>query len=222
MKTLTFVLLIFAISSISFAQLKQYSLLLGGDFTISTSSEKVSGDFFMNEPETDMFTFVFYPQIGYFLFNNFAVGLRGRIGYSKITFDTTTDEYPETNTWTTNYSAGPFIRYYYPFSSFAIFLELNYVYGEMLQTYEQVNYLDPFNYELIEREINSTQSIFAPSIGLVFFANEFIGIEGAVSYETGNSKTENEGYENEADYDYEQDFNGFAFTVGLQIYLSSN
>jgi hypothetical protein len=180
MKTLFLVLVISFYSISSFAQLKQHSLLIGGGFSASSGSNKISGESINLEIE------------------------------------------PERNSSSTTYEIGPFIRYYITVSSFAIFGEINYLYGKTLGTYEQVEYSDPLQYELVEREDNSTNSIFAPALGIVFFVNEAIGIEGALRYETGSSKTIFEGIRNETDYEFEQDFNGFSFIIGLQIHLILN
>ena len=222
MKTLFLVLVIYFYSISSFAQLKQHSLLIGGGFSASSESNKISGESISNEPETDQFSISFYPQIGYFVINNFAAGLRGKIGYHHITFDNNLEGNPETNSSLTDYEIGPFIRYYIPVSSFAIFGEINYRYGKTLTTYEQVDYSDPLQLKLVERETDFTNSIFAPALGIVFFVNEVIGIEGAVIYETGSSKTIYEGIENEIDFELEQDFNEFSFIIGLQIHLFLN
>jgi hypothetical protein len=215
-------LVIVIYSFTAYAQLKQNSLLIGGGFSASSGTDKLSGESFINEPETDQFSISFYPQIGYFVINNFAAGLRGRIGYYHSTFNNNLEGEPETNSSSTNYEIGPFVRYYFPFSAFAVFGELNYLFGKTLGTYEQVDYSDPLQYELVERETNSTNSLFAPILGIVFFVNEAIGIEGALRYETGSRKSIYEGFENETDYEYEQDFNGFSFIIGLQIHLVLN
>ncbi len=222
MKTLFLVVFVSFYSISSFAQLKQNSLLIGGGFSASSGSNKISGESISNEPETDQFSISFYPQIGYFVINNFVAGLRGKIGYNHITFDNNLEIEPERNSSSTTYEIGPFIRYYITVSSFAIFGEINYRYGKTLTTYEQVDYSDPLQYKLVERETDFTNSIFAPALGIVFFVNEVIGIEGALRYETGSSKTIFEGIRNETDYEFEQDFNGFSFIIGLQIHLILN
>ena len=71
------------------------------------------------------------PRLGYFILNNFAVGLDFTLAYSHS--DTRSGDYIVNQTRS---GIGPFLRYYIPMKSILLFTEANYAYGSWLYRWE--------------------------------------------------------------------------------------
>lgn len=85
-------------------------VFVGGDFGINSSKLKAeSGSLSFDDSKT--FAVYINPKVGFFLSDNFAVGLGFGIGSNKYTeFDTNDDE---TVTKNTSWDIDPFARYYF-------------------------------------------------------------------------------------------------------------
>lgn len=63
------------------------------------------------------------PKFGFFLADNFALGLDVNLGYGS-------DKYGDNKSTTTVFAAGPFARYYFPTPKVSPFIELNSSFGQ--------------------------------------------------------------------------------------------
>jgi hypothetical protein len=112
MKTFLPLLIIIISNSIN-AQIEQSTLLLGGGISASTqnynftqliSFENSNYSFKM---ERDALIFSFTPQVGYFVMERFAAGIRGGISIGSFTY--TQEDTPDLSSSIFSYEAGPFI-----------------------------------------------------------------------------------------------------------------
>jgi len=115
MKTIILLIVFCICPSHLFAQLESGTFLLGGGLSANSSNYKYSGDL---SSDSDELGLSFYPEVGYFIIDNFTVGLNAKIGINMLSYD-----WPpingniEANTF--EYSLGPCIRYYTPIEPFA-------------------------------------------------------------------------------------------------------
>ncbi|WP_028980511.1 outer membrane beta-barrel protein [Sporocytophaga myxococcoides] len=165
----------------SFAQLEQGKLLLGGRIGISsTSPNTVNGGTTVDGVKTT--SYFVTPAIGYFIAENFALGLNiGFGGYTEKTpANAGTPELKDKNPY---FLIGPFGRYYKKFGdNFAVFGQaaIDFRFGK--------NKNETYNafFNRIETTENKT-SYFSPNIrpGIVFFPYSKVGIEllvGRIGY----------------------------------------
>jgi len=113
------------------------------------------------------------PSIGYFLFNNFTLG----IGLDYTT--STESREGEAKTKDSDLLFGPFARYYFPFGDKAVFLQGNFGFGNSSE-----------NSNLGGTDQNITTNILAIGAGpgFTFFSNDAIGLEALVKYNYARSK----------------------------------
>ena len=106
------------------------------------------------------------PNIGYFFANKFAAGLGVRIEYNKNTLG------PNTSS-ATDYSLGPFVRYYF------------------LPTENKLNLFATGSYGYtITNPGNQNANTFSFFAGPVYYLNNSVGLEFSVGYSTtSNSET---------------------------------
>lgn len=177
--------LLFATNSL-FAQTQKGSWMAGG-----------SGSFFgsMNSGNLDNAGLSLSPKLGYFLANNFVMGLDLRYGYigSKTSYSTSNNYL---------FSISPFIRYYVGKSKFKGFIE-----GEM-------------GYGISETKISNTTPVVSNykykddklllgiSLGASYFFSERVSIEGSFrfSHPSGGTFLEN-------------NYRNLQFNVGFQIFF---
>ncbi|MCZ8355743.1 MAG: outer membrane beta-barrel protein [Cyclobacteriaceae bacterium] len=107
MKKLIFTIVILITSIFAKAQVSQGSILLGGSFQISTSSDG-NGPNAEKDKTTEL---RISPSAGYFLADNIAVGLNA--GFFSQNIEAGQNDNEST---TTSFNFGPFARYYMPTS----------------------------------------------------------------------------------------------------------
>ena len=116
------------------AQTNQGNLLIGVSSTLSLNGTSIGTDlmnigFSSIKRKSDAVDFIetdpmkvmsinLLPKIGYFIVDNFAIGLDLNVSYSK-------NAMIKNELTHTVYSAGPFVRYYIPTSKVLPFIELN-------------------------------------------------------------------------------------------------
>ena len=99
------------------------------------------------------------PIIGYFLKDNFAIGIKPSVTYGSNGF----------NNSSTIIAVGPFVRYYFlkPENIFNLFMEGNYAYG---------------NIKAKNQGPGQKLSTFSFAAGPVFYFNSTVGLEFIISY----------------------------------------
>jgi len=222
MKSILLLIIIVIIPFQTFGQLEQGTFLLGGGLSASSTHDEYSGDFYGDKYEIDKLSFSFYPEIGYFVIDNLALGLIAKIETVGFTYQNNSSFDPETNSDSFEYLLGPYIRYYYPIKPFAIFAELNYQFGNKRQTIERYLPDNSGQYNLFEIDSEQNVSLFSSAIGVEYFINKSIGLSAAVRYENGKREYSSEDAAFQEEYYYEQKNYGFVFLVGLQIHLNFN
>ena len=113
------------------------------------------------------------PSIGYFLFNNFTLG----IGLD-YTISTESRE-GEAKTKDSDLLFGPFARYYFPFGDKAVFLQGNFGFG---------NSSENSNLGGTDQNINTNILAIGAGPGFTIFSNDAIGLEALVKYNYARSK----------------------------------
>jgi opacity protein-like surface antigen len=93
----------FFMSTISYGQFTKGRVLMGGSFSASANSNKYSG-----LATTKSWNVSLYPQVGYFVANNFAAGLGLQLGHSSFKSTSTFGK----STFNSIYFE-PFARYYF-------------------------------------------------------------------------------------------------------------
>ncbi len=113
------------------------------------------------------------PSIGYFLFNNFTLG----IGLDYTT--STESREGEAKTKDSDLLFGPFARYYFPFGDKAVFLQGNFGFG---------NSSENSNLGGTDQNINTNILAIGAGPGFTIFSNDAIGLEALVKYNYARSK----------------------------------
>lgn len=113
------------------------------------------------------------PSIGYFLFNNFTLGIG--LDYTS----STETRAGEGKTKDSDLLFGPFARYYFPFGDKAIFLQGNFGFG---------NSADNLTIGTEKQNINTNILAVGAGPGFTIFSNDAIGLEALVKYNYARSK----------------------------------
>lgn len=135
------------------------------------------------------------PNVGYFLFDKFAVGLRSTLKWTKYKTSSPTN----VNTNTTQFTAGPFLRYY------------------LLPVENKVNILaegniqfGSYNDKLVKGSIKNYSFMAGP----VFFFNRNIAVELLFKYKKNNQEF--------SDLLQSEETNSFQINAGFQIHLKNS
>jgi hypothetical protein len=141
-------------------------------------------------------TFSLSPNIGYFISDKFAVGLKTLFSWSKGEFFPDDPAWSGGKTNSTKFSIGPFVRYYFldMTKQYNILSEVSYQQG----TWNSVG-------------ANGTLHSFNASAGPVIFFNSSVGLEMLLGY-SANSENFKGSYKNSP--------KGFAINIGFQIHLA--
>jgi hypothetical protein len=106
-------LLFLFVSALASAQTEKGSFMIGGNASVEFNKNDQNGD----TGETKTFSISINPQAGYFVANNFSLGLslpvsisRGKSTYPGIN--------GEAESKTNGFGVAPFVRYYIPVKSF--------------------------------------------------------------------------------------------------------
>ncbi len=217
---LVIILLALCIFSIkSFAQLESNTFLFGGGLSAYTNHEEIPEDFIGSNYETELIGMSIFPEIGYFVIDNFVLGVNSKISIEGQTTDYIIPDFPNTNSTTFEYLFGPYVRYYIPIKPFALFAELNYQFGKINETYEFYEFEENKN---VERKNIYDSWLLAPKIGAEYFINSSIGIVAAIRYETREEKINHKNQDGQSDYQIDKKNNGFLLVVALQVHLNFN
>jgi hypothetical protein len=179
------------------------TVLLGGvggfNFSTAKAYTNLSAGTTISGPRTTTFAANFSPNVGIFLFRNFAMGLKLRADYfnTKVQGNDTTVN--------TIFNVGPFLRYYYPLSPKAlVFGEIQYGMGRTVTNAGTDE----------ASKVRGNVLSFGP--GFTYLINPNVGIEALLTYENFSSKTDiNTG--NVLSSVYRGNY--IRFNVGVQMYL---
>jgi len=155
MKLLTLLFLFVSIATSGIAQINKGQFLIGG--SVSFESIKNEGSNVVNYKTTDVFI---SPNIGYFIINNLAAGLR---------FDFRSYKEKVPNDFTQTYtSISPFLRYYFlqPTKKLNVFIDVSYInYTSKFKSSSGASYTEKTNGYII----SAGPSIFlTPQVAIEF------------------------------------------------------
>ncbi|TGE14933.1 autotransporter outer membrane beta-barrel domain-containing protein [Hymenobacter elongatus] len=171
------------------AQTTAGTVLLGGSFGFASGTTKNTSSFSTSAQETKSSSYSLAPRVGYFLADNLAVGLQLDFSRSKSKY--TSAAVPNqsaynTESTSTGYQIGPFVRYYKMLGDKAGF------YGQLMAGYSrsegESTTETPFALHS-EQKSKGYYASFTP--GFVFFPTDKLGLEvsvGNLGY--GSSTTE--------------------------------
>jgi len=204
-KRLVWLPLLLALSASLSAQVEQGAFLLGGQINFSTE-EKDNGIVFpglgtsLSGEELSSFSFGISPRLGYFLSDQFVVGLSGNFQYGRAEGESSDVFSPAifpTELISRIYGGGLFARYYQNFGEmkrFGYWLELQ---GSYLRTRSERT-TDQVTFEVVT-VTETDQLSFGITPGLYFFPCPALALEasvGGISYTTlereGSGGTVNE------------------------------
>jgi len=193
------------------AQTTKGSFLLGGSLGFSSSKDKYIYSSSSLNAESKSTSFSIRPSISYFVIDQLAVGVITPYSYTKIKAD-------ELQSTTTTYSIGPIVRYYFALADeWAIFPEVAYSYG---WSWSKSPYYIPTTGDIENLQVNGTTNILQGGVGLVYFLNPSIGIEGKVFYQT--RKDSYDRGERTGAILTDNDQSSVNFNIGLQVYFARN
>lgn len=189
-KTILLFLIAFTFYYDADCQITKDNWLVGGNASFSFNNSNAETN------DTKTTTINVAPDIGYFFIDKFAGGLRLSFYNNNIKFG------PPNNNFTTftNYSIGPFVRYYFlPVDNpYNILTEISYQFGN-----EKIKTNNP-------PASNSNSNSFTFSVGPVIYFNSCVGIEFLLNYSnSGNNANSRRG-------------NSFGAGIGLQIHLEKD
>lgn len=195
--TLQFLLCFCFMASLSFGQTDKGSFLLGGSigFARNNTTTYITNS---GSTETKSFTIDAQPSVSYFIIDRLAVGLITPYSYSKKKSAYAGSEWASTDK---SYSVGPAVRYYFPLGSeWAIFPEASYSYGWTWNN-----------------DLTNKTRVFQGGVGLVYFLNQSVGVEGRAFYRNAHTNYEDVSGAYRARSSDEPTFN---FGLGVQIYFA--
>lgn len=180
--------------------------MLGSAVGFATNTSKISYSNQLpgettDEPQNTQWNVA--PSVGYFLFNNFVLG----IGLDYTTSSETRQG--ETKTKDSDLLFGPFARIYFPFTDKAFFLQGNFGFG---------NSSDNLTIGGQNQNINTNIFAVGAGPGFTIFSNDAIGLEALVKYNYARSKFDIDiaGVKTTTTTKTNQ----VALSLGLQVYFS--
>ncbi|MBN8677117.1 MAG: outer membrane beta-barrel protein [Chitinophagales bacterium] len=148
--------------------------MLGSAVGFGTNSSKTSFDNSSTEDSEPKNTqWNVSPYIGYFLFDNFTLGIG--LDYTSSSETRAGEE----KTKDSDLLFGPFTRYYIPFGDKALFLQGNFGFG---------NSSDNLTVNGANQNINTNILAFGIGPGFTIFSNDGIGLEALVKYNYAKSQ----------------------------------
>lgn len=180
--------------------------MLGSSIGFSTNTSKISTTGSApgtQEAEPQNTQWNIAPYIGYFLFNNFTLG----IGLDYTSSNETRQG--EEKTRDSDLLFGPYARYYFPFGDKAFFLQGNFGFG---------NSSDNLNIGGDTRNINTNILAFGAGPGFTIFSNDAIGLEALVKYNYARSQFDLDIAGQKTTTTTKT--NQIALSLGLQVYFA--
>lgn len=190
------------------AQITKGNFLLGGSLGFSSGHTSSLYDYSSTPYKVKQSSVSLSPNVSYFVIDHLSLGV-----VTPLLHTSYKPEGNEKKTTYTTYSIGPLIRYYFPLGShWAIFPEASYSYGWAVtkgSSYSSGGYV-PKTYHGDTRNLQG-------GLGLVYFLNHNIGVEGKFRYQALRNT-----YERDDLLLDHIDNDSFDFTIGLQVYLLRN
>lgn len=215
--------LLTAVSVLSQAQTNQGNLTLGVSSTLDLpstlnwsgtgsslisfglTSENTRSDADGFEEETTKTSSInVVPRIGYFVADNFAVGLDLSFAYAVMKFEEDDEKYSQSVI-----AAGPFLRYYIPTSGILPFAEIGGSYGMIKTKYDYVD-VDPIEFK------NSLLSL-GGGVGVAASLGEKASLDLMLGYTSMTLKRTEDNEDNDRVV-----YGSFGVKVGFTLYLGSN
>lgn len=199
-KIVFFFIAVFFLSFSSIAQLNKKIWLVGGNGTFSSTNDDYSSTTVASENKRTVIKIT--PNIGYFIVDKFAIGLKSSLSWTKnkgltanTTFSTST---------TTRFDYGPFIRYYFldKENPFNLLADLSYQFG---------------NLKFKESNEKGARNNFSVMAGPVLYFNSSVGIEFLLGYKIEKEKLTKS--TSTPQYFYTDTKKGMQVSIGLQIHL---
>ena len=238
MKQFILILAMLSIEKISFAQLQNGNMYLGGNvnfFQDNFNRKDTSSNFDSGESVNKNNAFSGTLNYGYMFRTNLALGTLFRYNFSEQSYSTdnkvSSSFWPKENVGKYHsYALGVFARKYWPLgeSMFAFYLQTSVSYG--LGTYSsRQTYLENNSGEYTYRNTSRKEEILTLKMtpGLVYFINEHFGAEcsmGNITYTSTNARyfyeEQQTGESNGSNL--RANFSVSAFYIGLNYYFGRN
>jgi hypothetical protein len=196
---------ILACRQLSYAQLQKGNILLGG--VIGLTNSETEYEFLVGTVpggKVKAFNFTFSPNVSVFIAKRFSLGVELPVSY-----ENSHNSYAKS--WSTTYLIGPVVRYYFPFSKWALFPQLNYALGGLTSKGPRFS---PSTGDLEDTKISGMSTKLKAGVGLTYFINPNIAIEGLLFYQR-----ETHAYDNDKAMDMSQ--SSLNFNFGVQAYINS-
>ncbi len=221
-RNLLFSLLLVLLVQVSFSQVKEGAILLGGQFTFDVSKVDYGSNSFREPSERTVF--IIQPQLGFALSERLIVG--GSLGYRNVK-NISTDFFfggPSTIETTENlFAVSPFVRNYFGITEkFYFYLQGDASIGFGKSTFEDENGNE------FQPEANLTALSIGVRPGLSFFVSDKVALEaefGFLGYTQEKSKQEfdigggNSETSEITDSNYGLNLNATTFNFGFSLYL---
>ncbi|MCL7754381.1 hypothetical protein [Polaribacter sp. Z022] len=206
MKKITLLIIILFTITIS-AQTEKGKVFVGANSNFSFNSSKytttsTSSNYSSTYTSDPTNSFSFSPQVGYFISDNFVLGLNFRLSSTKVKGN-------ESNGF---YTISPFAKYYLLEGNLKPFLNASLGLGSFFNSYQ--NYIvDPNTsyYEKVSTKINSARI----GGGLAYFLNDIIAFEFNLDYFNETYKSDN----NQNSNTTKQTHSGIQSTIGIALFL---
>jgi hypothetical protein len=194
------------VTSSSLAQTSKGTFLLGGSLGFSSGHTTTVSNFSGSRKEKQS-TISLDPNVSYFVIDRLNLGVVTPFLYRWYKPDVS-----DQKTTYTSYSIGPLIRYYFPLGThWAIFPEASYSYGWTVTKGNSYSYVSG---SYGPRTFRGNARNLQGGLGLVYFLNPNIGVEGKFRYQSMRDTY------NRSDLGLDHaDNHAFDFTIGLQVYL---
>jgi outer membrane protein len=158
--------------------------------TVNFSKEKLTTDDDLN-PFYKNTTISLNPQVGYFIIDNFSIGLL--FSYRYHSYEDEDYEYS-----TEVLGVGPVIRYYLVSDKFSPFTTIGYTYATVFDDNDESDY---------------GSNIWSIGLGLDYFVSSSIAVEGIISYFIAYNESSFQ------DITYKSETNTFGIGIGLNLFL---
>lgn len=204
-------------NSISLAQLTRGTLMAGGGLSVSSENTKTTYDVYSltdlrPDEEGQYIGLSLYPKIGYFIFSQWALGVTTRIDINLQSNKQTTPSGWKSEVYRKSYTLGPFLRKYFKLDKHAVFLEIQYSFGNGYFESDLSN--NTGSSEEPQKNVTSISTI-SPAIGYTYLINRQIGIEGMLQYNAESKKLDSE----TSTFGYKTVSRSIRFIVYLLAYL---
>lgn len=174
------------------AQVQQGSFRVGG----SAGYSRIKFD-----DENRYSQFSMRPAVAYFPVAKLSVGLTTSLTIGD-------GDYYNSTYNSTDFSVGPEVRYYFPFGKWAVFPEIIYSFGKTVSEGTFTDFYPDPGYQT-----ESTYNSFRGGIGLTYFVNPYVGLEGILYYQNSVQTIP-------PPFPFRTDGSSLNFSIGLQIYLN--